>query len=77
MHYTIKPYGVPSARQPARVRATSAPQAEKAFVLEAVNDTAVRRAIRERYARLGRVVRCINHVDASDPSKLIVHVETR
>lgn len=77
MRYTIKPISVPNSRASQEVRATARPKPEPVFALDAETDAELRTLIRERFRRLGRSVRCINHVDAADPSKLVVYVEER
>lgn len=77
MHYVIKPMSVPNPRQPVEARATAKPKAEPVFSVDADTEAEARALIRERFKRLGRRVRCINHVDATDLSKLVVYVEER
>ena len=77
MRFHVKPYGVPNRRESREVRATATPKAEPVFTIDADTDTAARSAIRERFARIGRAVRSINCMDATDTCKLVVYAEAK
>lgn len=74
MRYHVKPYSVPNSKARREVKLTSDPKPEAAFTIDAVTENEMRAALRERYKRLGRKLRSINHLG---PDKLVVYVEAK